>query len=195
MAFQLGEWPIWAGAVLIFLARVSDVTLATLRISFISKGQKTIAPLIGFFEILIWLFAIGQIVQNLTNIAYYVAYAGGFATGVFIGLQIEDRLALGSQIIRTITRTDASRLIEALRTAGYGVTSVGAQGTGGEVDLIFSVVQRSDIEPYMALVNEFNPQAFCSVEDVRFVRHGVLRMRRSPLSLGSLGWMRIGKSK
>ena len=195
MIFQIDQWPIWAGAALIFVARVSDVTLGTLRISFISKGEKALAPLIGFFEMMIWLFAISQIIQNLNNIAYYMAYAGGFSTGVFTGLQIEDRLALGSRIIRTITREDASGLLEALRAAGYGVTSVRARGKSGDVDLIFSVVQRSGVGPYMAMVNEHNPKAFTSIEDVRSVRQGGLRTGKSPLSFWGSGSLRMWKSK
>ena len=191
MILQFGDWSIWAGAALIFLARVIDVTLGTLRISFISKGEKAVAPLIGFFEILIWLFAISQVIQNMNNVVYYFAYAGGFAGGVFTGLQIEDRMALGSRMIRTITREDARGLLDALRSAGYGVTSLRAQGASGDVDIIFSVVQRSEIEQYMALVEEHNPRAFSSIEDVRTVRQGVFRMRKSPLSFkgaSSLRW-------
>ncbi|MDA0312998.1 MAG: DUF2179 domain-containing protein [Gemmatimonadetes bacterium] len=195
MIFQIAELPVWAGAALIFFARVSDVTLGTLRISFISRGEKSLAPVIGFFEILIWLFAISQVVQNLNHIVYLVAYAAGFSTGVFTGLQIEDRLARGSRIIRTITRQPASELLEALRAAGYGVTTVRAQGMRGEVDLIFSVVQRSHVGPYMAIVNEHNPAAFTSVEDVRSVREEGSRMGAAPGSLRALSSALRWKSK
>jgi uncharacterized protein YebE (UPF0316 family) len=195
MLFHIDALPIWLGAALIFLARVADVTLGTLRISFISKGEKSLAPVIGFFEMMIWLFAIGQVVQNLNNIAYILAYAGGFATGVFTGLQIEDRLARGSRIIRTITREPASELLEALRAAGHGVTSLRAQGMKGEVDLIFSVVQRSHVGPYMALVNTHNPGAFTSIEDVRSVREGGDRIGDSPVSFWTSRRLRMWKSR
>jgi hypothetical protein len=123
VTFQIGEWPVWLGALLIFFSRVTDVTLGTLRIAFISRGEKALAPLIAFFEMMVWLFAISTLMQNLTNFAYYVAYAGGFAGGVFTGLRIEDRIALGSRMIRTITQDDASELSDELRAAGWGVTS------------------------------------------------------------------------
>lgn len=186
MAIDFGAWPVWAGALLIFFARVSDVTLGTLRIAFISRGEKSLAPAIGFVEMLIWLFAISQVVQNLTNAAYYVAYAGGFATGVFTGLRIEDRIALGSRMIRTITMNDARGLLEVLRAAGFGVTSVAAAGSSGDVHLIFSVMKRAEVPHYMALVNEHHPDAFSSIEEVRSVERGVFRAHKPALSFGGL---------
>ena len=88
---------------LIIFARICDVSLGTIRIISIARGYKLIAPLLGFFEILIWLLAIKQIMQNLTNIFYYVAYSGGFAAGTFIGIYIEEKLAMGIFLIRIIT--------------------------------------------------------------------------------------------
>jgi len=187
MTVEFGEWPVWAGALLIFMSRVTDVTLGTLRIAFISRGEKALAPVIAFFEMMVWLFAIGQLVQNLTNLAYYVAYAGGFATGVFTGLRIEDRLALGSRMIRTITQHDASGLADALRAAGWGVTSVRAAGASGEVNLIFSVIKRADVGQYMAMVEKHHPDAFSSIEEVRSIRKGVYRGRKPPLGFGGRG--------
>jgi uncharacterized protein YebE (UPF0316 family) len=113
--------------ILIFVARVADVSIGTIRIIFVSKGMKLLAPLCGFFEILIWLIAIGKVFQNFTNPIYYIAYAGGFATGNYVGIIIEERLAIGLCVIRTVTRRDATNLIEFLRAAGYGVTTMDAQ--------------------------------------------------------------------
>lgn len=169
--------PLIVGAFLVFFARVADVTLGTLRIAFISKGEKALAPLFAFFEMLIWLFAISQILQNMDNIAYYLFYAAGFASGVFVGLLVEEKLALGMRLIRTITGRDASELIERLRESGYGVTSVRAAGAAGDVNLIYSVVKRSDMRDYVGLVKLLNPNAFYSIEDVRFVSEGVFRPR------------------
>jgi len=81
---------------LIFFARVCDVSLGTIRIIFISKGIKYLAPIVGFFEILIWLLAISQIMQNLTNPYYYIFYAGGFATGNLVGIILDEKLSIGT---------------------------------------------------------------------------------------------------
>lgn len=160
------------GGLAIFAARVCDVTLGTLRISFISKGEKRIAPFVGFFEMLIWLFAISRIAKNLDNVWYYVFYAAGFACGIFVGLIVEERLALGLRVVRTITRQGAEELVAKLRDAGWGVTSTPAEGVEGPVNLMFSVVHRSDIPRYIAVVKNNNPRAFYSIEDVRFVSEG-----------------------
>ncbi|KPJ69366.1 MAG: hypothetical protein AMJ45_00425 [Syntrophobacter sp. DG_60] len=165
---------------LIFLARICDVTIGTIRIIFVSRNKKFLAPLLGFFEILIWLLAIGQIMRNLTNVACYVAYAGGYATGTFVGIYVEEKLAMGILLIRIITKKDASELIKFLRSANYGVTSVDAQGATGQVNVIYTIVNRSDLEGVIETIKRFNPKAFYSVEEVRFVKNGVFPLRTYP---------------
>jgi Uncharacterized protein conserved in bacteria len=104
--------------ILIFLARICDVTLDTARIIYVSRGIKFLAPLIGFFEVLIWLLSITQIMNNLTNVVYYIAYAGGFAMGNYIGIYIEEKMAIGTVVIRIITQKNASELVEFLKGDG-----------------------------------------------------------------------------
>ncbi len=158
---------------LIALARVVDVTLGTIRIIYISRGMKLLAPIFGFFEILIWLIAIGQIMQNLSNPVYYLAYAIGFATGNLVGIFVEERLAVGRVILRIITQRDAKQLVGYLRSSGYGVTTVDAEGAQGAVKLIFTVIDREKIETVVNSVHVYNPRAFYSIEDVRLVREGI----------------------
>lgn len=169
----------WAIPLFIFIARVADVSMGTIRVIFIARGMRLLAPLLGFFEVLIWLLAIGQIMQNLTNLVSYLAYAGGFAAGTFIGIYIENRLSLGVVIIRIITQQDASALVDWLRAAHYGVTTIEAQGVKGPVKIIFMVVKRRDIPNVVTRIQEFNPHAFYSVEDVRFVSEGIFPLPRS----------------
>jgi len=157
----------------IFLARICDVTLDTIRIIFVSKGMRKIAPLIGFFEILIWLMAISKIMQNLDNWACYVAYAGGFATGNYFGMFVEEKLAIGHEMIRVITRADASQLINELRENGYGVTSVKAEGADGEVGILYIIARRSMIKDILLLINKHNPMAFYTIESIKFVNKSV----------------------
>ncbi|MFD2999556.1 DUF2179 domain-containing protein [Pontibacter toksunensis] len=161
------EWVIIPA--LIFLARICDVTLGTLRIVFISKGNKVIAPLLGFIEVLIWLIAITQVMENLSNVASYLAWAGGFATGNFLGLRIEQKLALGQAVVRVITVEPADKLIEQLAGKGYRLTSVDARGTRGKVNLLFMIVKRKKLEEVIDIIRNYNPQAFYSIEDVRSV--------------------------
>ena len=166
------EWVIIP--LLIFFARIMDVTLGTLRIVFISKGDKMIAPALGFLEVLIWLVAITQVMQNLNNVASYLAWAGGFATGNFLGLRIEQKLALGQMVVRVITVDSAHNLIERLKGHGYRLTCVDARGTRGKVNLLFMIVKRKKLQHVLDIIREYNPQAFYSIEDVRSVSdHGV----------------------
>jgi uncharacterized protein YebE (UPF0316 family) len=158
---------------LIFMARICDVTLDTLRIIYVSRGMKFAAPMIGFFEVLIWLMAISQIFQNLSNPVCYVAYAGGFAMGNFIGIILEEKMAIGTVVIRIITQKEALPLIEVLKTNRYGVTHVDAQGVMGPVKIIFTIVKRKDIDRVLEIVRTCNPMAFFTIEDVRSVRKGV----------------------
>ena len=153
----------------IFLARIFDVSLGTLRIIFVTKGMRNIAPLVGFFEVLIWLLAISRIMQDLDNWLCYIAYAAGFASGNFVGMYLEERLAIGHEMIRVITRKDATNLVQELRGKGYGVTSVKAEGIEGEVAVIYIIARRSMIKEVLDEINRFNPRALYTVESIKYV--------------------------
>jgi len=161
---------------LIFLARIVDVSIGTLRIIFVSKGFKGLAAVLGFFESLIWVLAISQVFQNLNNWVTYVGFAGGFAAGNYVGILIEERLAMGNQIIRVITRRDAEALDGYLREAGYAVTSMDAEGIEGQVKILFMVCKRRELAKVLGIVTCYNPNAFYTIEDVRFVRETYLAM-------------------
>ncbi|PWB50005.1 MAG: hypothetical protein C3F06_12945 [Candidatus Methanoperedenaceae archaeon] len=159
--------------ILIFLARIIDVTFGTIRIIFVSRGLKWLAPVFGFFEIMIWLFAIGQVFGNLTNIRYYVAYAGGFACGNFVGIWIEEKMAIGTLVVRTITKNNGIQLMEMLRSQSFGVTSIDAEGATGKVKIIYSIIKRRDLPKIVEIIKKFNPRAFYSVEEVRSASEGI----------------------
>ncbi len=170
----------------IFCARICDVTLDTLRIIFVSKGMRKIAPIFGFFSVLIWLIAISTIMKNLDNWVCYIAYAGGFATGNFVGMVIEEKLALGHEMIRVITRADASALISELRSNGYGVTSVKAEGADGEVGVIYIIARRSMIKNILEIITRNNPRAFYTIETIKFVNKDVFHQALPPRKMGSI---------
>jgi uncharacterized protein YebE (UPF0316 family) len=153
---------------LIYCSRLCDVSLSTLRQIFVMSGRRKLAPVIGVFESLIWLLAISTIMQNLNNVACYIAYAAGFASGIFVGMSIEEKLALGKVMVRVITRREATDLIEYLRTSKFGFTYVEGEGKRENVKLIFSVVQRQDLPELINIINNFNPNAFYTVETVRY---------------------------
>lgn len=179
----------------IFMARVGDVSLGTFRIIAVSRGRKSLATVLGFFEVLIWLVAIGQIFGNLTNVVGYIAYALGFATGNYIGILLEERLAMGEVLIRIITRQSGENLTAKLREQNIGVTVVDAQGATGGVHVIFAVIKRRDVVAVVETIREFNPKAFYTLEDVRAVNKGVFPTHRliAPSALSVFGARRKGK--
>ncbi|MFH1504789.1 MAG: DUF2179 domain-containing protein [Candidatus Omnitrophota bacterium] len=154
---------------LIFSARILDVSLDTVRILLIGRGKKNIAPLLGFIQVIIWLLAIRQIFLHLSNPVCFIAYAAGFATGTWVGMLLEERLAIGVEVIRIITRNEASRLIEFLRQKNYRVTKVSGQGVTGEVNIVYTIVKRRDTSEVVDIVKRFNPKAFYTIEDIRAV--------------------------
>ena len=169
---------------LIFLARVIDVTLQTIRIAAISRGIRWLAPLVGFFEVLIWLLAISQIMKSVSHPLAYIAYAAGFATGTIIGQILERRLSLGTVLLRVITSTPSGELRRRLRKLNFGFTSVPGQGASGPVEIIFTVIRRQHLQQVQALVRETQPDAFYSFEEVAGTRETVyplpIRSARDP---------------
>ena len=166
---------------LIFVARVADVSMGTLRMILVARGIRWLAPLIGFFEVLIWLVAVGQTIQHLSNVICYLSFSVGFATGTFVGMLVESRLCIGKAVIRTITNKEAFGLVESLREANCGVTTVDAQGATGPVKIIFSVVERRDLTRVVGLIKTFDPQAFYTIGDVKHVGEGVFPPREPKL--------------
>jgi uncharacterized protein YebE (UPF0316 family) len=154
---------------LILIARVMDVSLDTIRVIMIAKGYRRLAPFIGFFQVLIWIITISRIMANLENWTTYIGYAGGFALGTYVGMKIEERLALGYELIRVVTRADASSLIQELIEKGYHITFIDGKGRDGKVGILFIVHKRKVIREIIGLIKKFNPNAFYTVEDVRFV--------------------------
>jgi uncharacterized protein YebE (UPF0316 family) len=165
--------------VMIFLARVCDMSLDTIRVIFVSKGIQYLPAIIGFFEVIIWLVAIGQVMNNLTNVVCYIAYGAGFATGTFVGMAIEEKLSLGLTSVRIITKEDPVELIQFLRSHNYGVTSIDAEGGTGKVKMVFTIIKRQDLRHVVGIIKDFNPNAFYSIEEVKSVAEGVFPERNS----------------
>ncbi len=184
--------------VLIFLSRIADVSIGTVRVILVSRRLKYLAPFAGFFEVLIWIIVIGQIMQNLSSPVCYVAYAGGFAAGNYIGILIAEKLSLGMVLVRVIFSKQANGLIDRLRERHYGVTSIDGQGANGPVQMLFTIVPRREAYSVVELVKESNPDAFYSIEEVDHVERGVFPSRRkwSDLSfLKLVGPFRKGKAR
>lgn len=165
---RLMEWVIIPG--MIFLARIMDVSISTLRMMFMINERRGVATLLGFIEVLIWLVAVGQALQHLSNVFSYLAFAGGFATGTYVGMIIEKKLAVGLIMLRVVTvKADSHELIEYLRGLNYTVTSVDAEGNEGHVNVIFLAAPRKKLPELVNAVKRFNPNALYTIENLRFV--------------------------
>ena len=154
---------------LIFVARIGDVSINTLRIMFMMNGKKGIVPILGFFEAMIWLMAIGQIFQNVNNPLSYIAYAGGFAMGTFVGMTLDEKLALGRVLVRVITPHPLPELIEFMKNRNYRFTNVGAEGRYGKVNLLFTVMKRDQLKEFISTVKSVDEKAFYTIESVKRV--------------------------
>lgn len=158
---------------LIFLARICDVSIGTLRIIFVSKGKRNIAPILGFFEVLIWIAAISKIMENLDNYINFIAYAAGFATGNFVGMIIEEKLAMGILMIRIFAYEKGNELVQTLNQKGFGATVVEAHGARENIDLIYTIVKRNELVNVLEVISLINPNAFYTIEDVKAVNEGI----------------------
>jgi uncharacterized protein YebE (UPF0316 family) len=157
----------------IFVAETCVVTLCTLRTIFVTRGMKTLAPILGFFEVLTWLFAIGEVMKNLSDYRCSLAFACGFTVGTFLGMLIEQALALGSVVVRTITHKEAGTLVQELRSNHYGVTCLPGQGASGPVQLIFTVVPRRELSTVTTILKRFDADIFYSVDALSSAAAGV----------------------
>lgn len=184
MHSELYTWVILP--LLIALARVIDVTFGTIRVIFVARGYKYIAPFLGFIEVTIWLLAMGQIMQNLNNVMCYIGYGTGFAIGNFVGINLVEKMSIGTVVIRIIPKYDTSHLIQLLREAQYGVTIVDAEGKDGPVKMLFSIVKKKHLNDAISIINKCNPNAFYTIEEVQKVNEGYFQQKRKNKFFGGI---------
>lgn len=175
---------LWFLPLLIFLSRIIDVGLGTIRVLFISKGYKVIAPLIGFVEISVWLLAARQIFGDLGNWLSILAYALGFSAGTFVGIVIEERLRLGKVVVRVIARDKNDEMLSELNKIGKAVTVTDGEGPRGKVKIIFTVIRKEELESVIDVIKRTNPQAFYTIADVRYANERNPVQKRLPNIFG-----------
>lgn len=172
--FQNQDFITYVLPFIIFFSRILDVTIGTIRIIMISKGMKLFAPILGFFEVFIWIIVIGNLMKHTSGIVPYIFYSLGFATGNYIGMIIEEKVALGFVVLRVITQKKSDELIKNLYEEGIGTTFIDAKGgNGSDVNIVFSIVKRTTLDKALSIVKTFNPNAFYTIEDIRSVNRGV----------------------
>jgi uncharacterized protein YebE (UPF0316 family) len=167
------------GPLVIFGLRIVDVSLATLRMLLAVRGVKFVAPIIGFFEVLVWIFAVGNAIRFMDSPLHLIGYASGFATGTVVGMMLEERMAFGMATVRVVSKHGGVELAEALRDRGFGVTEFSGHGREGMVEVVYAVLRRRDLKHVYSEVATWDPDAFVTVEEPRAIHRGwMFGMRR-----------------
>lgn len=176
----------WLLPIIIFFGRICDVTLGTLRIIFVSKGERNKAPIVGFFEVLIWVVIISQVFSHANSFVAYLAYAAGYASGNFIGIMVENKIAFGYVLLRIYSKKNGHELAQILNSNDFGSTYIKGQGAISEVDIIETVISRKSQQKVTAIINNFDPDAFFLIEDIRSKQKGIFSVP-SPAGIPRLG--------
>ena len=171
------------GALLICLLRITDVSMSIMRMILAVRGHRVLAAFIGFFEVLIWLVAVGKALEHLNSIIHVIGYAGGFAVGNYVGVWLEGRFALGVNVVRAVIRRPrgeekaphAVRAARSLRSEGFAVTELEGRGLRSYVDILNVVTPRRRVPHVIRIIRDHDPTTFLSVEEVRSVEGGYIR--------------------
>ena len=161
------------GGFLVFLARLVNVSIGTVRTLIGLRGRKFLATTLGFFESLIYILAVGHVLQDVGNVWNILGYCGGFACGTLLGLFVEEKLALGYAIVEIISK-NSKEITGVLRQEGYGVTEVIGEGLNGQVRVATIAARRRDTHAIMALVNQIDATAFVVVDNATRIYRGHL---------------------
>ncbi len=163
----------WLLAPLIFCARVTDVSLGTCRAIIVVRGHRLLAAGIGFFESIIWLLAVSAVIKHIDAWYLALAYGAGFATGNYVGIWLEGRLAIGSELVRAIVFDAPHMLADALRSRGYQAVQVaGSAGAGRPVDVILVVEKRRRVPELLSAIRRDAPGSVYTISDVKSVYDG-----------------------
>ncbi len=172
--------------VLIFCTRMVDTSLGTLRLVLIGRGNRKAVRIVGFFEVLLWITAISQLIQHVNHWSSYIAWALGFTAGSMIGFKIEEKLALGKHQMRIITPQPIEGFLEALNSMNQGYTVFDGVGANGPVKQIFIIVNRKHSKEVTELLKKHIPQSFCSISDIQATDSGVFNTRKREINLSGL---------
>jgi uncharacterized protein YebE (UPF0316 family) len=178
------------GALAIFGLRIVDVSCDTMRVIFAIRGKRGIAAMLGFVQALVWIFAVGNAVKHLDSILHVFGYAGGYALGTYVGVTIERAIAYGVATVRVVSKHSGVEIAEALRGAGYAVTEFPGFGRDGAVEILNSVVQRSQIDDVLGLIEKWDKSAFVTVEEPKVLRGGSVAARDWRVGGPLVQWMK-----
>jgi uncharacterized protein YebE (UPF0316 family) len=164
------------GALLIFVIRIIGMTASTVRVLLMMRGKKLLTAVAGFIEVMLYVIAIGYVVNDLNNIWNVLAYSLGFVGGTLVGMWIDDYTATGYVNVRIISRYMPQKIVDEIHEHGYGATVGWGHGKGGTVGMILAIVRRKEVSAVIAIAEAVDPDVFITVEDARSVKRGYLRI-------------------
>jgi uncharacterized protein YebE (UPF0316 family) len=154
-------------ALFIFFARITDVSMGTLRMILLVKGHRKIAAVIGFFEVMIYLIVLGKVVGNIDKPFLIIVYCLGYASGNFVGSKLEEKLSIGRLLVQIIVKEIKCGIVESLRDAGFGVTIFEGEGMDGNSYMLNVITERKKVSELKDIVNKQDCGAFLTTMDVR----------------------------
>lgn len=163
----------------IFIAKISHVTLGTLRIIYLTRGKSIPAALIGFFEVILYLAALNMVLNNMDQWLNILVYGLGYAAGNIVGSLIEEKIAIGVVHVQVVAGLDGAGLEHILRDLGFGVTSMPCYGREGERQALNLIVKRKELPALMKALREHEPDAFISVFDTRQTTGGYFKRMKA----------------
>ncbi len=169
---------LFVASILIFIARVADYSMATMRFQMTSQGRKGLAWIFGFSQALIFVVVAREVLVNIEHVAKLVAYAAGFATGNVTGMLLETKLALGFIQLQIVSNSRGGEMAREIRNAGYGVTELPGRGRDGTVNMVLCTIRRRELKKIETLINEVDDQAFVISQKARSVERGYWQPRR-----------------
>ncbi|MFH1875229.1 MAG: DUF5698 domain-containing protein [Pseudomonadota bacterium] len=188
---EFGSFGPLAATAFIFVARILDVSIGTIRIIYVTKGKRYQATILGFFEVLIWIIAINQVMNHTNSWVDFVAYAGGFAIGNFVGITIEDKLAFGKLAIQLITQNETTLLMSKLKEAGFGVTQIEGMGVKTKVIILVVMLNRKRLPEIVKIIDEYAPNTFYAISDVQNTKSGVFPVAHSRKTTAPFDFLRM----
>ena len=151
-------------ALVIFILRLADQSLSTMRALLVSKNKPIYAAIIGLFESAIWIIAISQVVKDIDDPVLIGSYATGFAAGTILGSYIERIVGVGNIVVRVFCPANSPSVAETLRKNGHGVTVIDAEGKDGPVKIYLCVIPRRKLKSVLNTIESINPNSYITTD-------------------------------
>lgn len=166
--------------VVIFLAKIVEVSLQTIRVVLITRGERLIGAIIGFFEVVIWIVIVGNVISDITADPFKaVVYAFGFAFGNYVGSLIEEKLGIGmSEVQAIVLKEHGASLAEAVRESGFAVTVVEGQGKNFPRNILFMYIRRKRVSELVEVIQSNQSNAVITISEAKPVYGGFKMLRK-----------------